>query len=366
MDGDLYCSRRRLDLMMGIKEYLTHVPEREKGGQTALDRFDYQTAWGVSRLLDLHEKGSNYAVAFEFHDDIVALNDADAPTSAIFYQVKTKASGNWSFAQITQRKSDNGVKKSSFAGKMFDNCVRFGATVERLVFVSNQPLPDVIVAHGEKNFSSAQAAKLENFVKAISQEAEGYVDGVHTVLFFFVFSDLNLTNYENTVIGRIAEFLEGELGADIPPRTFALTLNNFCRKRSKALADLENFDALKASKFVTRSNMIKWLSQASDHHSHRPEWKSAADDLTLSFSEKVAIQLAWREYETLVRSRTNAATIAFVQELNEVVHSSVNQVENPMQLLEVVFLRAKKLVAAWQPGSSDHLVKAAILYELQR
>ena len=62
--------------MVGVKEFLTHVPEREKGGQTALDRFDYQTAWGVSRLLDLHEKGENYAVAFEFHDDIVALDEA--------------------------------------------------------------------------------------------------------------------------------------------------------------------------------------------------------------------------------------------------------------------------------------------------
>lgn len=352
--------------MVGVKEFLTHVPEREKGGQTALDRFDYQTAWGVSRLLDLHEKGENYAVAFEFHDDIVALDDADEPSSAIFYQVKTKESGNWSFAKITHRASSKGIKKNSFAGKMFDNCVRFGATVERLVFVSNQPLPEVIVAHGEERFSSAEKDKLEKFVKNISEEVDGYDDSVHTVLFFFVFSDLNLTNYQNTVIGRIAEFLEAELGTDIPPKTFALALNDFCRKRSKALADLENFEALKASKFVTRTNMIKWLTQARDHHSHRPDWRSAADDLTVPFKEKVGIQGAWREYETLVRSRTNAATVAFVQELHDVVHAGVDEAGDKMHLLDIVFLKAKSLVAAWHPGASDFLVKAAVLYELQR
>lgn len=352
--------------MVSVKELLTHVPEREKGGQTALDRFDYQTAWGVSHLLDLHEMGSNYAVAFEFHDDIVALDDADSPTSAIFYQVKTKASGNWSFAQITQRKSSKGGKKSSFAGKMFDNCVRFGATVERLAFVSNQPLPEVIVAHGEGAFSSAENQKLERFVKAISEEVDGYDKAVHTVLFFFVFSDMNLTNYQTTVIGRIAEFLEAELGADIPPKTFALTLNDFCRKRSKALADLENFETLKASKFVTRANMIKWLSQARDHHSHRPEWKAVADDLTVSFKDKVAIQGAWREYETLIRSRTNAATVAFVQELHGIVHAGVDEAESTMHLLDIVFLKAKILVTAWHPASDDFLARAAILYELQR
>ena len=351
---------------MGVKEFLTHVPEREKGGQTALDRFDYQTAWGVSRLLDLHEKGSNYAVAFEFHDDIVALDDADEPSSAIFYQVKTREIGNWSFAKITHRPSSKCVKKSSFAGKMFDNCVRFGATVERLVFVSNQPLPEVIVAHGEEKFSSAEKAKLERFVKAISEEVDGYDDNVHTVLFFFVFSDLNLTNYQNTVIGRIAEFLVSELGTDIPPKTFALALNDFCRKRSKALADLENFDALKASKFVTRANMMKWLTQARDHHSHRPDWKTASDDLTVPFKDKVGIQGAWREYETLVRSRTNAATVAFVQELHDVVHAGVDQAEDKMHLLDIVFIKAKSLVAVWHPSASDFLVKAAILYELQR
>lgn len=351
---------------MGVKEFLTHVPEREKGGQTALDRFDYQTAWGVSRLLDLHEKGLNYAVAFEFHDDIVALDDADEPSSAIFYQVKTKEIGNWSLAKITHRPSSKGVKKSSFAGKMFDNCVRFGATVERLVFVSNQPLPEVIVAHGEENFSSAEKAKLEKFVKTISEEVDGYDDNIHTVLFFFVFSDLNLTNYQNTVIGRIAEFLVSELGIDIPPMTFALALNDFCRKRSKALADLENFEALKASKFVTRANMMKWLTQARDHHSHRPDWKTASDDLTVPFRDKVGIQGAWREYETLVRSRTNAATVAFVQELHDVVHAGVDQADDKMHLLDIVFIKAKSLVAVWHPGAKDFLVKAAILYELQR
>lgn len=351
---------------MGVKEFLTSVPERENGGQTALDRFDYQTAWGISRLLDLHEKGSNYAVAFEFHDDIVALDDADEPTSAIFYQVKTKESGNWSFAKITHRTSSKGLKKNSFAGKMFDNCIRFGATVERLVFVSNQPLPEVIVVHGEKEFSSAKKEKLEQFVKRISEEVDGYDDNVHTALFFFVFSDLNLTNYQNTVIGRIAEFLETTLSTDIPPKTFALALNDFCRKRSKALADLENFEALKASKFVTRSNMIKWLTQARDHHAHRPDWNTAADDLSLPFKDKIGVQGAWREYETLVRSRTNAATVAFVQELHDVVHASVDRADDKRHLLDIVFLESKSLVEAWHPGASDFLVKAAILYELQR
>lgn len=354
------------DFTLGVKEFLTRVPERERGGQTALDRFDYQTAWGISRLLDLHEKGSNYAVAFEFHDDIVTLDDADEPSSAMFYQVKTRETGNWSFAAITHRPSNKGIKKSSFVGKMFDNFIRFGATVERLVLVSNQPLPEIIVAHGEKDFSSAEKSKLEKFVNNIAAEINEYDGNVHTSLFFFVFSDLNLTNYHNTVTGRISEFLETELSLEIPPKTFALALTDFCRKRSKTLADLENFEALKMSKFVTRANMMKWLEQAQVHHSHRPDWQTASNDLTLPFKDMVRIQGAWREYETLVRSRTNAATVAFTQELHSVVHAAVDQADDKMHLLDIAFIATKSLIGAWQPNASDFFIKAAILYELQR
>lgn len=63
---------------MGVKDTLLAVSQREEGGRTAYDRFDYQTAWGVSKLLELHNAGTNYAVAFEFHDD------ANEPEKAIF------------------------------------------------------------------------------------------------------------------------------------------------------------------------------------------------------------------------------------------------------------------------------------------
>ena len=258
---------------MGVKDDLLEVPEREDGGQTAYDRFDYQTAWGLARLIELHDHDKNYGVAFEFHDDIVTLDDADTPTKVSFYQVKTKKSGNWSFAKITSRPVINKEKKSSFAGKMFDNFVRFGATVEKLVFVSNQPLPEVIVVHGEKSFSASAEKNLKKFVSSMATEIIGFDEMDHTKLFFFAFSDLNLTSYEQTIIGKIADFLERHIGPHIPAKPFALALNNECRHRAKSLADVTSFEQLKGSKFVTRSDMNKWLAHVKDQHDRRPECK---------------------------------------------------------------------------------------------
>ena len=349
-----------------IKDTLLTVPQREEGGRTAYDRFDYQTAWGLSRLLELHEGGQNYAVAFEFHDDVVSLDDADDPNSAIFYQVKTRESGNWSFARITSRASSKAGKKPSFAGKMFDNFVRFGATVEKLAFVSNQPLPDVIAVHGEKQFSGADKAKLEKFVAALAAESPGFKDDEHTSLFFFVFSDLNLTSYEKTIVGRIAEFLDSELGSHIPVRPFALALNDHCRKRSKSLADLSDFEQLKSSKFVTKADMIKWLSQARDQHESRPEWTAIAGDLKIPFPDKVKVERAWREYEILLRSRSNAATIAFTEKVRSIVDPALDAAEDYAGLIDVASITVGPIVRAWHLGADKHFVSAVILYELKR
>lgn len=352
--------------MLGIRDTLLTVPTRESGGRTAYDRFDYQTAWGISRLLELHGHGQNYAVAFEFHDDIVSLDDADAPTKAVFYQVKTKQSGNWSFSQITQRKTEKGTTKNSFAGKMFDNFVRFGASVERLSFVSNQPLPEVIVVHGEEAFSKAQKDKLAKFVAGLASEAGSFRHDEHTSLFFFVFSDLNLSGYEETVIGRIAMFLDQELGSHIPPKPFALMLNDFCRRKSKSIGDVSSFEQLKATKFITRADMTKWLSQVREQHERRPEWSSVANDLSLPFGQKIKVERAWREYEVLLHSRPNAATIAFAAKVQAIVQRAIDTSASLMDLVDAVYPAVKPLVSCWHAGASEAFVKAVILYEVKR
>jgi len=352
--------------VVGFKDTLLSVPQREEGGRTAYDRFDYQTAWGISKLLDLHEAGKNYAVAFEFHDDIVALDDADTPNAAIFYQVKTKETGDWSFAKITNRSTRKGVKQSSFAGKMFDNVLRFGAQVEKLVFVSNQPLPAVILVHGERQFSAAEKEKLKKFVTDLVAESAQFKDPDHTSLFFFAFSDLNLSNYDHAVLGRIADFLDQELGSHIPPKPFAQALNDQCRGRSKALADLSTFGDLKKSKFVTRSDMVSWLTQAKDRHQHRPDWMSVSIELAMAYPDKVKVERAWRAYEVAVQSRSNASTIKMTDKVRALIDKALDDAPSLVGLVDAVFPFASPVVRSWQQDASDDFVKAAILYEHKR
>lgn len=86
-------------------------------------------------MLDLHAGKGDYLIAFDFHDDVVMLDSANAPTVANFFQVKSKEKGNWSIADICRLTGK--ASKQSILGKLYDHRVRFAVGVGKLTLVSN-------------------------------------------------------------------------------------------------------------------------------------------------------------------------------------------------------------------------------------
>ncbi len=125
---------------MNLTDQLVNTPQREKGGSLAIQRLDYQVAWGITHLFELHASGNDYAVGFEFHDDIIVIDSASNPSKVRFYQVKTKTSDkNWTLNSLTKSTLEDGVAQSSIAGKMLANQIKFSEQTDHLGFVSNRP-----------------------------------------------------------------------------------------------------------------------------------------------------------------------------------------------------------------------------------
>lgn len=61
---------------MSLAEKLISKPQREKGGETGFERYDYQALWGLALIFEQHGGGDDYAIAFEFHDDILVMDSA--------------------------------------------------------------------------------------------------------------------------------------------------------------------------------------------------------------------------------------------------------------------------------------------------
>ena len=214
--------------MAAVIDDLLKVPERENGGRTAYDRFDFQTAWGISKVIDLHKAGANYAVGFEFHDDLIELDDADSPTTAVFYQMKSLDSGHWTLSRILDRPVAGKKKqtlKASIAGKMFDNIKRFGAVVGKLVMVSNQPLSEAGAKYEEVPLATLDAADVTKFVTAMKLECRAFKEADHLGFFYYEQCRLGLGSYEDAVFGQVGMLLH-DRNIDAKPRPVEMRLVN--------------------------------------------------------------------------------------------------------------------------------------------
>lgn len=346
-----------------IEEMLT-IPEREIGGTTALDRFDYQTAWGLAKVMALHSRNANYAVAFEFHDDIVELDNFDDPKKAVFYQVKTRKSGNWTFKRILDRETskDKKSKKPSFAGKMFDNAKRFGDAADKLVFVSNQACSELGDDYKDFAFVSAAKEKVEEFKAAMKEEDSSFHDG-YVRLFYFSYSDLNLGSYHRALMQDVSDFVQEQLGIEeANTKAFGYMLVEECRKRSKKLADLTDFEALKRSKFVTRSDMNSWLAILRDKYARRADWASVAPYISDHITAR-DLRSDWDKYDVERRRRFGASALKFQSQVRRIAAVHINAGRSLLEGIDAALPEVREISDQWQPRLSDRYLRAIILYE---
>jgi len=349
---------------------LLSTSERESGGRTAIDRFDFQTAWGIANVLRLHDTGINYAVAFEFHDDIVELDDADAPKAAIFYQLKTLQSGHLTFTEILAREaSGKGAKKTlkaSYMGKMFDNIVKFSSAVVKLVLVSNQPLSGLTNDYGETPISSAETDHIEKVRKALAKECSTFDEKHHLKFFFFDRSRLELGDYENALLGRVTKFLDHHSAPVAAAPAFTIYLTSEGKRRSKSLSEIADFDTLKSSKFLTRRNMGEWLEKLNRDFAQHPSWEAVSRQLNAGHSEDKKIEREWRYYQSERIRRWNTATADFTSkvkvEIEPIIDAADNLAEGLLQAIPI----AEDAIRRWKPDASDYLIKAIILYEYRK
>jgi hypothetical protein len=153
---------------------LVTEPQREKSGETGAQRYDYQALWGLSLIFSHHATGTDYAISFEFHDDIILLNSASAPSQASFYQVKTKAKGHWTLSDLTSRKKKkndptNGLLPSH-VGKLYSNYTTFPNDTDKLFFVSNVPCQFFDAAATECCMSDTEPKMLTDITAKLQAE----------------------------------------------------------------------------------------------------------------------------------------------------------------------------------------------------
>jgi hypothetical protein len=281
--------------MVSFAERLISEPQREKSGETGYERFDYQALWGLALIFEHHASKEDYAIAFEFHDDIVLLNSASLPTRARFYQVKTKDRGHWTLSDLYRRNNRKGDpvggKLPSHIGKLFSNYVIFPDETDQLNFVSNVPCAFLDATSGTCLFTECDTETLTKFVGKLNAEYPG-TTSAEASLIRFVRADLSLHDSSVHIKGKLDEFVLRQIGSvEYNPDTLYKTIVEECRTRSKYTGGVSDFSDLIKYKSITRSQVEGWLDQVRARHA-LPDWAEISNHLTVSGMELAELNLS--------------------------------------------------------------------------
>ena len=157
------------------------MPQREVAGSNSASRYHYQALYGLALIFETHKRDGDYAVVFEYHDDIAMLNDSKTPTKVSFFQVKTKGKGHWNIADILKQqkskdKDGKEIKSPSYLANMYDNVIKFGDQVEGTTFVSNAQLNFGTKSH---SFSLVECDTAE--LKKVSEHLKSVFSGIASI-----------------------------------------------------------------------------------------------------------------------------------------------------------------------------------------
>lgn len=250
---------------------LVSKPPREVSGARSGNRFNFQYSWALCLLLKLHANPDDYCVLFDFHDDVVVLDDSTNPTLADFYQVKTETSKNWTPTSLTSQKKGKTGPLPSNLGKLYEHYLTFPQNVRTLTFIGcarfKMSLATEPPSINRERFSFAdlhddEKAEIEGKLKAELNQTSAL-------------AGLSLTHFENTPLsaadhethaqGAVCKFLDQQPDRSIPAVPFYQSIRSEVQRRSTKESHASTFLELRTSRGLTRNDVQVMIDSVTSH-----------------------------------------------------------------------------------------------------
>ncbi len=351
--------------MSNLANQLISTPQREDAGADSASRYHYQALFGLSLIFKIHSSSDNYAVVFEFHDDIALIDNSDQPQKISFFQVKTKAKNNWTLAALVQQKAGATTKGQpkklpSILGKMYHNVMNFGEHLESTTFVSNAHMnfgPD------GSNFSLDLCEK-DQLDKANAQILVEHPSEklVKSKLVRFFRSELSLDDTDTHAKGMLSKFVVDNLGeVEFSLNVLFRAIVDECTRKSRIKTAQYSLEEIVEKKGITKAKAISWLDSIR-RTNDCPSWESIAPDISYPHAKKIQLRKEWQLYRVQALDADAAVSIVrsyISRELDDSAYSSLNLMDTIDRALPNVETFANERLGAIR---SERL-KVMIIYE---
>lgn len=317
---------------------LLSVPQRENAGARSSNRFTYQQVWAFDYMLKVMDSDIDFILFMEFHDDIIVLDRTSENEFIDFYQIKTDDKDNrYITSPFIVKNAKKYPEKMSIAQKMIDEFIKFENETHGIHLVSNKSfdfgvLKDDVTESKTRSriiLNELNSIVLNDIKKGMCQACNknGSCEDECLSLIYFDVSDLDLSSYEDTVMGRMVKKMEtlGIPSTIEKTRSIYNTILGEIRRINNIEKMAQSVDELMRRKSISKKDFLNWISRLKIE---MPDdlWNQVHIDLiTDGFKplEIIKIHKQWKKYQI---ERMNVEALG-LQNLAERVHKIFEETE---------------------------------------
>lgn len=252
---------------MTLKDELLSFNPEQSGSVTA-DRFDYQRNWAICKLLDLHKKGDDYVMVFEYHDDISVVDSPTNPQRISFYQVKTLKSGTYSISKLIKRDKGKLQFKGSILGKLYRHKIDFNDGVESLNVISNAKYKVILKAEDDDSrkketicCSDLHDKEIDKIRKALKDEHELEEDPAFEGITYLLVSNIPLEYHNEVTQSNLSKFIEEQFpGIKYQALLIYKSIFDEVRLIGNKQVECTSFEELVSKKSISKERFSEMLS----------------------------------------------------------------------------------------------------------
>lgn len=322
---------------MTLKD-LALAPVRENSGPRAGAGFTFQKNWAICWLLDRHEQGDDYVMAFDYQDDVVVIDDPANTAQFHFFQVKAKNDGSWTLPSLLKRKKKaSGNAELSILAKLYDDKLRWPDNTVSLNFVTNASFKVTLADKSAGASTSRDDIQFAELADDQRQQARASVKSEHALAHepqfekytFLRVAKLSVKDSSGHAVGKVEEFLERRApNRKRLAKPFYQTLFSEVTRRNDHAAPVKTYDELLENKSLTREQVEGFVKLAATEVDLDAVWNSVSNRMDhegVPLMRTRSIRQEWNRYE-VQRLEVRNESLAIVRaSIRNVVHRAIEE-----------------------------------------
>ncbi|TPQ28109.1 DUF4297 domain-containing protein [Methylomonas koyamae] len=251
-------------------------PKREKSGSETFRKYNYQYHWAFCRMLDEHEKGNEFALFIEAHEDVTIASSLDADkTTFEFNQVK-ETSKTYTVDNLTKKSKKD---PKSIIEKLAISCCDRSYTdkITRVNFVSTGGYSFDFNKKGyafevldSGQLSKEEEEKIKECIAHI-KDTSGFFEKLA-----FIIPGLPDKGFDHVVEGRISSLISKLVpGLKYDSNSIYTCIIRDLSRKGENIFDYQNWDDALRKKAITHIQ----LAEVIEHHISRKPDENIANEL---------------------------------------------------------------------------------------